>query len=152
MRTEQVDDGFILYQKDTEDMLREAVQLLARHQAEQLDDEVAAQVGILFPQWAAGEAYRAGERLADAEGRLYRVVQAHVSQADWPITATPALYTPLGVHADNPEQTPQWRQPLGAEDAYQTGDKVMHHDVCYESTVDANTWEPGVYGWSEVAQ
>jgi hypothetical protein len=45
------------------------------------------------------------------------------------------------------EGYPEWVQPLGASDAYSTGDIVSHNDYYYISTVDANVWEPGVYGW-----
>lgn len=41
----------------------------------------------------------------------------------------------------------------GAQDAYQTGDKVYYPgegDTVYISTVDNNVWQPGVYGWEEV--
>ena len=40
-----------------------------------------------------------------------------------------------------------WAQPAGAHDAYQTGDKVTHNDATWQSEIDANVWEPGVYGW-----
>ena len=30
-----------------------------------------------------------------------------------------------------------------------TGDKVRHNDDIWQSTVDYNTWEPGVYGWDK---
>lgn len=40
-----------------------------------------------------------------------------------------------------------WVQPTGAHDAYNTGDWVTHNGQTWESTVDANTWEPGVFGW-----
>jgi hypothetical protein len=42
---------------------------------------------------------------------------------------------------------PAWVQPSGAHDAYNTGDRVTHNNQIWVSTVDANTWEPGVYGW-----
>ena len=44
-------------------------------------------------------------------------------------------------------EIPQWVQPLGAVDAYKLGDKVMYNGARYVSTVDANVWAPGVYGW-----
>ena len=40
--------------------------------------------------------------------------------------------------------------PLGAQDAYAKGAHVGHNDKHWESDVDNNTWEPGVYGWTEV--
>ena len=38
-------------------------------------------------------------------------------------------------------------QPIGAVDAYAAGAKVAHNGQRWISTVDANVWEPGVYGW-----
>lgn len=50
------------------------------------------------------------------------------------------------------ETIPDWVQPLGAHDAYNTGDMVVYNGKVYESTIDANVWAPDVYpaGWSEV--
>lgn len=45
---------------------------------------------------------------------------------------------------------PPWTQPTGAHDIYNTGDQVTHRELVWVSDIDANSWEPGVYGWSEV--
>ena len=45
------------------------------------------------------------------------------------------------------EEIPAWVQPTGAQDAYQSGDKVKHNSKAWISNVDNNVWEPGVYGW-----
>lgn len=37
-----------------------------------------------------------------------------------------------------------------AHDAYGKGDKVSHNGKHWQSDIDANVYEPGVYGWSEV--
>lgn len=58
------------------------------------------------------------------------------------VVKTPALWTEVA----KPGEIPVWRQPTGAQDAYNTGDKVRHDGT---SDIDANVWEPGVYGWSE---
>jgi hypothetical protein len=42
---------------------------------------------------------------------------------------------------------PAWIQPTGAGDAYALGARVSHNGQNWESTVPANVWEPGVYGW-----
>ena len=54
------------------------------------------------------------------------------------------------VTGDPAEEWPEWSQPLGAHDAYKTGDKVSHSGKHWTSTVDGNVWEPGVYGWTQV--
>ena len=44
---------------------------------------------------------------------------------------------------------PMWVQPTGAHDAYALGSVVTHNGSTWTSTVNANTWEPGVYGWTK---
>jgi len=44
----------------------------------------------------------------------------------------------------------EWVQPTGSHDSYDTGDKVTHNGDTWESTIDANTYEPSVYGWVKV--
>ena len=56
-----------------------------------LPDEDALQAVALFPQWVTGHAYAVDERL-QYNGVLYRVVQAHISQADWTPDITSALF------------------------------------------------------------
>lgn len=58
---------------------------------ESLDEREAADNIMLFPAWHAGRAYAAGDRVR-YNGKLWRVVQAHTSQATWLPDAVPALY------------------------------------------------------------
>lgn len=109
-----------------------------------LDDETALTGVELFPAWAGGKAYATGDRV-QYSGTLYKCVQAHTSQADWTPNATPALWVAVSL-----DEYPAWVQPTGAHDAYAAGDKVSHNGKRWTSTVDSNTWEPGVYGWEEV--
>ena len=105
------------------------------------EDATALDLIELFPAYKAGTAYAVGDRIRYG-GKLYRVVQAHTSQADWAPDGTPALYTEVSV-----EEWPTWNQPAGAHDAYPLGAKVTHNGKRWTSTADANVWEPGVYGW-----
>ena len=41
---------------------------------------------------------------------------------------------------------PEWVQPTGAHDAYAKGSQVTHNGEKYVSQIDANVWEPGVFG------
>ena len=111
---------------------------------EYLDDDEAESVTTLFEPWESGTAYAVGDR-RQYDGLLYRCVQAHTSQDDWTPPAVPALWVRTSI-----EEWPEWIQPQGAHDAYNTGDKVSHNDKHWISDVDSNIWEPGVYGWSEV--
>ena len=45
---------------------------------------------------------------------------------------------------------PAWVQPQGAHDAYRQGDRVSHNGAGWISTLDANVWEPGVEGWTQL--
>ena len=44
---------------------------------------------------------------------------------------------------------PDFVQPTGAHDAYQTGDIVNYNGVLYKSKINNNVWAPDVYpsGW-----
>ena len=106
-----------------------------------LDDETALTGVELFPMWAIGRAYAAGDRVQHG-GILYKCVQAHTSQADGTPDATPALWVAVSL-----DEYPEWVQPTGAHDAYNTGDKVSYNGKHYVCTIDANTYAPDVYGW-----
>lgn len=115
-----------------------------------LDDEMAVELTTLFPVWSVGTDYTVDERIQYSD-KLYRCVQSHTSQADWTPDATPALWTEVA----KPGEIPVWKQPTGAQDAYQAGDKVWYPDVdttVYESTIDNNVWSPEAYpqGWKAV--
>ena len=109
-----------------------------------LTDEDALSAVELFPEWEAGKAYAQNDRVL-YNGKLYKVVQAHTTQADWTPDKTPALFAKVSV-----EEWPEWVQPTGAHDAYSIGDKVAHNGKHWESAYDSNTWEPGVFGWNEL--
>lgn len=126
--------------------VQEAAVKLARIQAKALDDGDASEVKYLFDAWSGeGVAYAVGDRVLYAD-TLYRVIQAHTSQPDW----TPSAAVSLFVRCDDPgEEWPEWIQPTGAHDAYEKGYKVSHNGKHWINDVDANVYEPGVYGWTE---
>ena len=109
-------------------------------------DENALKVIDLYPVWSVGIAVAKDSRY-QYEGKLYKCVQAHTTQADWAPDVTPALWVIVSL-----EEWPEWVQPAGAHDAYAKGDKVTHSSKKWTSDVDANVWEPGVYGWTEVVE
>lgn len=113
----------------------------------QIDDTTATENAGQFAEWAYPVGYDAGAIRRDPEdGGLYRCIQAHTSAEDWRPGATPALWKAIG---EPGEEWPEWAAPVGAHDAYDAGDKVSHNGKHWISDVDANVWEPGVYGWSE---
>ena len=120
-----------------------------RHYIEKADtsitDEDALQAVELFPQWVIEHAYIVGERL-QYNGVLYRVVQAHTSQADWTPDITPALFV-----VDSIDEWPEFVQPTGAHDAYKKGDQITFNGKHYISLIDGNVYSPAAYpaGWQE---
>lgn len=87
-------------------------------------DEIAALVG-LYDEWQVDTDYSADD-LRTFGGTLYKCVQGHRSQADYTPDATPALWT----HAAPAGVIPEWVQPTGAHDAYNTGDRVTFQGRC----------------------
>ena len=132
-------------------MLRTAMRKFVR--IDELQPEDIADLVGLYDPWIADEAVAVGD-IRSYDGKLYKVVQAHTTQADWTPDATPALWTEIAPPEteDGEEIVPDFVQPTGEHDAYKTGDKVLFEGKIYESTIDANTWSPADYpeGWKEV--
>ena len=129
------------------EQFRRAVQLFAAS----LGDEQAMEVASIYDPWVVGKAYAMGDFLtygtnAVGDPQLYKVAQAHTSQADWTPDVTPALYVAIGLDDDG---YPVWSQPTGAHDAYNKGDIVDYNGTLYESLIDGNTYSPDAYpaGW-----
>lgn len=122
--------------------------------ATSLDEEKALEVATIFPKYEVGKAYDVGDYLTFGENstgdpQLYKVAQAHTSQADWIPSENPALYTPLGLNSDG---VPVWSKPTGAHDAYNVGDVVDYKGTLYKSLIDGNVYSPEEYpaGWGAV--
>lgn len=111
-----------------------------------LSDADAYGAPELFERWKEkGHEYSARDRVS-FKGKLYKCLQDHTSQPDW----TPDTAVSLWVAVADPSiEWPEWKQPAGAHDAYMKGNKVSHNDKHWISDIDANTYEPGVYGWTE---
>lgn len=103
---------------------------------------------VLYNPWVSGKLYKVGDK-AIYLGNLYECIQEHTSQDDWTPPVVPALWKREG---DPTVEWPDWVQPTGAHDAYALGDQVSHNEKHWISAVDANIWEPGIYGWDEVAE
>lgn len=108
-----------------------------------LTDEEALTGIELFPLWVENKAYAVDNRIRYGN-ILYKCVQAHTSLPNWTPDITPALWVEVSI-----EEWPEWKQPTGAHDVYNNGAKVTHNEKHWISTMDANIWEPGVYGWEE---
>jgi len=112
-----------------------------------LTDTLALEKADEYPPFKIGKAYLQNERFYyPINQKLYKVLQGHTSQVQWLPTEAVSLYvavTPENVIA-------AWVQPLGAQDAYQIGDKVTYGGFTWESTAANNVWQPGVYGWVKI--
>lgn len=116
------------------------------------DDEKLMAIPSVFPAYKTGILYIAGDVFSFGENsvgdpQLYKVLQDHTSAGEWPPDTAPSLYKAVGVTSGG---TAVWVQPLGATDAYNTGDIVSHKGENWVSKVNNNVWEPGVYGWERV--
>ena len=119
--------------------------------ANSLDDEKAMEVAYVYDPWVVGKQYHAGEFVTYGENsvgdpQLYKVVQAHTSQADWTPDVTGSLFIAIGLDDDG---YPVWSQPTGSHDAYNTGDIVDYNGALYRSLIDGNVYSPDTYpaGW-----
>ena len=111
---------------------------------EDIEDLAAA-----FPRWEdnVGRQVHPGEFYTYDGTDVYRVVQGHVTQADWSPPLAPALF--LHLPPAGPSGCPPFVQPTGAHDAYAIGDCVEFEGANYVSLIDANTYSPSAYpaGW-----
>lgn len=111
---------------------------------DEISEEELVKIIDLYQQYKIGKTYVVDE-IFKYEGRLYKVIQPHISQEDWLPNELPAIYLNL-----MPENViPEWVQPTGSHDAYKIGDKVIYEGKVYESLIDGNTWSPTDYlqGW-----
>ncbi len=130
------------------EQMRKVLQLFAAT----LPDEWAMEVATIYDPWVLNKAYAVGDfvtygKNSVGDPQLYKVVQAHTSQADWTPDKTASLYTAIGLDKNG---YPIWSQPTGAHDAYNKGDIVDYNGTLYESLIDGNVYAPDAYpaGWA----
>lgn len=102
-----------------------------------------------YKQWEYGEAVKIGDRrwtYVEDEPILYEVYSPAGDNL-YPPDQVPAVWKRVFL-----EEWPEWIQPTGAHDAYAEGAKVTHNGKKWTSDVNANVWEPGVYGWTEYVE
>ena len=124
------------------EQFRRAIQIFVAD----LSDEQALEISTVYPKYEIGKAYKTGDRFTEGingvgDAQLYKVVQDHISQADWHPSNTPSLYKAIGVTEDGYDE---WSAPTGAHDTYSIGDIVSYQGTLYISTVDGNAYAPGV--------
>ena len=124
--------------------------------AASLDDEKAMEVPYIYDPWAVGKSYAVGEFVtygtnSVGDPQLYKVVQAHTSQADWTPDLTASLFVAIGL---DDAGYPVWSQPTGAHDSYNEGDIVNYNGTLYQSLINGNVYPPDAYpsGWAEYTE
>lgn len=124
-----------------------ALRLVIERNAENMTDTDAMDSPELFAAWSGdGVSHLTGQRVRYRDV-LYKVLMDHVSQTDWTPDNAPSLFAKVLI--PDPDAIPAWEQP-DSTNPYMAGDKVLHNDVTWVSTIDNNVWEPGVYGWEVV--
>ena len=120
--------------------------------AETLSDAQALQVPMLFDEFDGnGVAYEVGKRVLYND-ILYKVIQAHTSQADWTPTNAPSLFAKV-INETIDGSIPEFEQP-DSTNPYMKGDKVIFNGKVYESLIDNNVYSPEAYpaGWKEITE
>ena len=70
-----------------------------------LDDDTALEMRTFYSTWEAGQAYTEGYKLQYGD-RLFKVVMAHTSQADWTPDVAVTLYTVIDEQHDGSKYDP----------------------------------------------
>ena len=118
-----------------------------------MDDVSACKAMELFALWeGGGVSYTAGIRLRH-QGKLYKVLQTHVSQEDWAPDVAQSLFAEV-LPGQEGTETGVWKQP-DSTNPYMAGDRVHYpkeDGPVYESIIDNNVWSPTDYpeGWKVV--
>ena len=102
--------------------------------ATSLTDTEALEAVALFPAWTVGVAYTKDERL-QYDGKLYKVVQAHTSQADWTPDVTPALFAEVAAQGqgDTPDNPIPYNNNMElVKEKYYSQSGVVY--VCFRDT------------------
>lgn len=117
-----------------------------------------------YPIWSqpsgAHDAYNTGD-IVNYNGTLYQstingnVWSPDVYPAGWTVyeaATEPEEPEPEPEPDPDPEEPttyPEWVQPTGSHDAYNTGDIVDYNGTLYRSLIDGNVWSPEAYpqGW-----
>ena len=114
-----------------------------------LTDEQALTVIDLYDEWAVNKQVYAGNRI-QFEGKLYKVLQDHTTQADWTPDVTPALYVEIAPEGEYREI----KDNMLSTEAFAKGEIGWYKtkDNLWKSTIDANVYTPESYpnGWEKV--
>ena len=150
--------GIVMYKPEktpeAQSAMAQAAVTVAQIQAQSLTDEQAITVKDIYPVWdGSGVSYQKDYYLTH-NGKLYKVLQAHTSQADWTPDTALSLFAEVLPGQDG-TSIGEWVQP-DSTNPYMAGDQVTHNGETWESLIDNNVWEPGAQGsevlWQKVTE
>jgi len=136
-------DGKLLHFFESEGATLTANELVSSPDAGEVLANLPGDIEGAPIQFEPGIAVEEGDLIKD-DGEYYQVIQAHTTQADWKPANVPALFRHIAKIPEG-QDYPDWVQPTGAHDAYQTGDIVMYdseHAQVWISKIDANVTVP----------
>lgn len=120
-----------------------------------MTDEQYEKYGWLFKEWNGNNVSYSLDEKVRYEGKIYKCIQAHVSQPQWnPVDAASLWANVLIPPGPDPHDIPVWVQP-SSTNPYMMNDMVKYPDEngsIYKSTIDNNIWSPETYpqGWTLV--
>lgn len=111
-------------------LLRQQINTLA------IDDATAYRMREFYPEWAEGQSYTVGHKLLYG-GSLYKVIQAHTSQAGWkPGVGTESLFTRIDETHDGTKYDPI---PYNGNMELLSGKYYTQSGITYHCTRDTGT-------------
>lgn len=101
----------------------------------------------LYDEWQTDKAYVSGDYIRH-NNILYKVIQGHISQAEWLPDITASLYTVVQAQGIIEE----WGERNITTNPFMIGEQVKYNGLIYESIIDNNVWIPTDYpqGWKIV--
>lgn len=136
---EQIEQRANQSEQQAKQKMIESLTMIEIDKVRSLPDDQAISKAEFFPAYRIGRAYETDDRFYyPLDEKLYKVLQPHTSAIEWKPDEAVSLY----VHVAPSGVIPNWVQPTGAHDAYQTGDIVMYNAQAWISKIDANTTVP----------
>ncbi len=123
--------------------------LEAESEACRFDAQTLIDNAHVFVGWGEHYTGKRGSIVRD-NGGLYKALHdVGAGQSAFRPSESPSLWKAIGDPAD---EWPAWSQPISGVDLpYQPGDKVSHNSKRWTCDEVSNFYEPGVWGWTEVA-
>ena len=97
-----------------------------------VDDNTALRMTEFYPEWASGQSYTAGYKV-QRNGKLWRVLQAHTSQAGWEPENAASLWTEI---CESHAGTLDDPIPYSGNMALESGKYYMQDGKVYRCTRD----------------